>query len=166
MLFVLRVLLHKAGLLLLLLSHLPSQITLLWPAKEVTRPWEPASFGQSQAPAGAAGPGQPLPPHRRQSSCCPQWHKAWALPKTIPLPTRSTLPSGSDTSWPRAAGFDQLLSGVAAPHVPLSSMDKNGQRCSTENLQPRQLQLSPHQVNATNSQKCSHFSSLLLFSWF
>lgn len=116
----------------------------LGPAKEVTRAWDPASSGQSQAPAGAAGPGQAFPPRLRHSACCPQWHKGWTLPKNTPLLTRSAVPSGSDTSWLRAAGLDRLFSGAAAPHVPLPSMDKNGQRCSTENPQPRQLQPSPH----------------------
>lgn len=55
------------------------------PWQEVTRPWEAASFGQSQAPAGAAGPGLPLPPQLGQSTCCPQCHKAWTLPKILPL---------------------------------------------------------------------------------
>lgn len=113
------------------------------PWQEVTRPWEAASFGQSQAPAGAAGPGLPLPPQLGQSTCCPQCHKAWVLPKILPsLPAAqlALISSSLISPW--------LLPTCLCP----SSTDKNGQRCSSENPHPRQLQPAPHPVSAAGPQ--------------
>lgn len=135
----------------------------------MTRAQEPAKFGQSQAPAGAAGPGWLFPPHLGQSTRRPCRHKARALPNDVPLPTGSAGPSASDTSWLRAAAFYQLCSGVAAACVLLSVLDKNGQRCSTEKSPTAPAAAaspSSECCRAISSQNHSRLSSLLFFSWF
>lgn len=140
---------------------------------DLTRRWQglrnQPNLGRAKPPLGAAGPDRPFPPNLGQSTCCPQWHKAWTVPNDIPLLTGSTGPSVSDTSWLKAAAFYQLCSGVAALCMPLPVLDKNGQRCSTEKSPTKAAAAaspSSQRHRVVSSQKHSRLSSLLLFSWF